>query len=191
VLLPLAAAGLVAAVRSARQRSEGSVSDAEPTDVRYMRAMHNAMRRDLARLESAALDGDAAQLAPRLEEAWGQLRARLDRHHVAEDEDLWPVLRGQLATAQDQRQVDRMVEEHRELSAAIATLDDALTHGTGAAAALGALANGLPDHLADEEHHVLPLLERHLTRAQWRAFLVTERQKTGPRPAGVPGMGPR
>jgi iron-sulfur cluster repair protein YtfE (RIC family) len=145
-----------------------------------MLAMHDALRRDLARLESAASDrnGGVAHVSAQWAEAWAELRARLDRHHVAEDEDLWPVLRRQLAAPDDQRRVDRMVEEHRDLSAAIAKLDDAVADGADVASALGALAGGLRDHLADEEEHVLPLLEGHLSRAQWRAFLLTERQKT-------------
>ncbi len=179
VLFPLAVAGLVAVARRARRRAAGSGTDEKPTDVGYMRAMHNALRRDLARLESAAVSHDDGMPITRgLREGWPEFRARLDRHHLAEDEDLWPVLRRQLATPQDQLLVDRMVEEHRDLSVAIATVDDAVTHGTNVAAAVGALASGLRDHLEDEERRVLPLLERHLSRNQWRAFLVTERSKT-------------
>jgi hemerythrin-like domain-containing protein len=181
VMIPLAA-GLVTAARRARRRRQESRSQDRPTDVGYMRAMHNALRRDLDRLESAAAhQGETSPVPPVLRDGWLDFRARLDRHHVAEDEDLWPVLRRELATPQDQLLLDRMVEQHHALSDAIATVDDALTRGAGAAAPLATLADGLRDHLDDEEHHVLPLLERHLSRAQWRAFLVTERGKTPPR----------
>jgi hypothetical protein len=37
------------------------------------------------------------------------------------------------------------------------------------------------DHLEHEEREVLPLLERHLARAEWRAFLLTERGRRPPR----------
>jgi hypothetical protein len=37
------------------------------------------------------------------------------------------------------------------------------------------------DHLAHEERQVLPLLEQHLTQAQWRAFLRKERSRRSPR----------
>jgi hypothetical protein len=37
------------------------------------------------------------------------------------------------------------------------------------------------DHLAHEEREVLPLLEQHLTQAQWRAFLHQERNRRSPR----------
>jgi hypothetical protein len=37
------------------------------------------------------------------------------------------------------------------------------------------------DHLAHEEREVLPLLEQHLTQAQWRTFLHKERSRRSPR----------
>jgi len=39
----------------------------------------------------------------------------------------------------------------------------------------------LLDHLARQEREVLPLIERHLTWAQWRAFLYKERSRRSPR----------
>jgi hypothetical protein len=39
----------------------------------------------------------------------------------------------------------------------------------------------VPDHLAYEERQVLPLIEQHLTPAQWRAFLHKERARRSPR----------
>jgi hypothetical protein len=40
------------------------------------------------------------------------------------------------------------------------------------------LGSALRDHLDHEERTVLPLLEQHLSRAEWRQFLVTERNRT-------------
>jgi hypothetical protein len=37
------------------------------------------------------------------------------------------------------------------------------------------------DHLAHEERVVLPLIEQHLTRAQWRVFLHKERRRRSSR----------
>jgi hemerythrin-like domain-containing protein len=143
------------------------------TDVDHMRAMHNALRRGLARLDSVVLHpAGPAQLSPQPAQACADLRGRLDRHHVARDADLWPVLRRQLADLEDQPHIDRMVDEHRKLSTLIMKGDDAITNETDASAAFAALAAGVRDHLADEERHVVPLLERHLSPAQWRAFLV-------------------
>jgi hypothetical protein len=68
-----------------------------PADVGFMRALHAALRRDLSRLRDAAaqLDGSAGA-PPTVLAGWDALRAQLDNHHWAEDDDLWPVLRGEL-----------------------------------------------------------------------------------------------
>jgi hypothetical protein len=128
VLLPLAAAG-----HSQRRGERGGAAKNRPatgplTDVDYMRAMHNALRRGLARLDPVVLDpAGPAQLSPQPAQACADLRGRLDRHHVARDKDPWPVLRRQLADPQDQPHIDRMVDERRKLSTLIMKVDDAIT----------------------------------------------------------------
>ena len=98
-------------------------------------------------------------------------RAQLDNHHSAEDDDLWPVLRAELSDPGDLASVDAMVEEHRHIPPALAGVDAALRGGGELTAPAGLLSAVVLDHLA---HEVLPLIEQHLTRAQWRAFLRTE-----------------
>src|SRR5215472_17812230 len=97
VLASLAGAALAAAgVATLRARRNQGPPDAPP-DVAFMRALHAALRRDLSRLQDVAgrLDGTAA---PRTVLAgWNEFRAQLENHHTAEDEDLWPVLRGELS----------------------------------------------------------------------------------------------
>jgi hypothetical protein len=88
---------------------------------------------------------------------WHELRIRLERHHSAEDDDLWPILRRHLTAADELHEVDRMIEEHRALATAIADVEHVLTSGADAAPAIG---------------------ECHLSRAEWRGFLITERRKT-------------
>ena len=147
-----------------------------------MRALHAALRRDLSRLRDAAaqLDGSAGA-PPTVLAGWDAFRALLDNHHSAEDDDLWPVLRGELSDAGDLASVDAMVEEHRHIPAALAGVDAALRGGGELTAPAGLLSAVVLDHLAREEREVLPLIEQHLTRAQWRAFLHTERSRLSPR----------
>jgi hypothetical protein len=102
-------------------------------------------------------------------------------HHGAEDDDLWPVLRGHLTDPADLQQVDRMVEEHRGLTAAIDAVDAALTGGAGVTTAARQFGEVLGAHLDHEEQQVFPLLERHLSRREWRRFLLTERRRRPPR----------
>jgi hypothetical protein len=64
---------------------------------------------------------------------------------------------------------------------ALADLDAALRGGGELTAPVELLSAVVLDHLAHEEREVLPLIEQHLTRAQWRAFLHKERSRLSPR----------
>jgi Hemerythrin HHE cation binding domain len=111
---------------------------------------------------------------------WDAFRAQLDNHHAAEDDDLWPVLRPQLSDPGDLAAVNAMVDEHRQIPPALAAVDTALRAGGELRAPVERLSAVVLDHLAHEERQVLPLLEQHLTQAQWRAFLRKERSRRSP-----------
>jgi Hemerythrin HHE cation binding domain len=100
---------------------------------------------------------------------------------AAEDDDLWPVLRRELSDPGELALVEAMVEEHRHIPPALAGVDAALRGGGELAAPVELLSTVVRDHLTHEEREVLPLIEQHLTRAQWRAFLLTERGRRSPR----------
>ena len=172
---------VIAAVIGMRARRGPGQADA-PADVSFMRALHAALRRDLSRLRGAAaqLDGSAGT-PPAVLAGWDAFRAQLDNHHSAEDEDLWPVLRGELSDAGDLASVDAMVEEHRHIPPALAGVDAALRGGGELTVPVELLSTVVLDHLAHEEREVLPLIEQHLTRAQWRVFLHKERSRRSPR----------
>ena len=146
-----------------------------------MRALHAALRRDLSRLREAAgrLEGSTGA-PPTVLAGWDTFRAQLDNHHAAEDDDLWPVLRRELSDPSELASVDAMVTEHHLLPPALAGVDAALRGGGELVAPVERLGNVLLGHLAHEERDVFPLIEKHLTQAQWRAFLHQER---GRRPA--------
>lgn len=175
------AALVIGAVIGLRARRGPGQADA-PADVSFMRALHAALRRDLSRLRGAAaqLDGSAGA-PPAVLAGWDAFRAQLDNHHSAEDEDLWPVLRGELSDAGDLASVDAMVEEHRHIPPALAGVDAALRGGGELTAPVELLSTVVLDHLAHEEREALPLIEQHLTRAQWRVFLHKERSRRSPR----------
>lgn len=179
-----AVAGLAtgAALAALRARRRGYSEADAPADISFMRALHAALRRDLSRLQDVAAQLDASAGAPPTVRAgWDAFRAELDNHHAAEDDDLWPVLREELSDPGDLALVDAMVEEHRHIPAALADVDAALGGGGELAPAVERLSAVVLDHLAHEEREVLPIVERHLTRAQWRAFLRKERNRRPPR----------
>jgi len=162
-----------------RSRRRRSASGHERADVGFMLAMHHALRRDMADVDEQIDVAEDGQGRAELIERWGELRQRLGRHHTAEDNDLWPVLRRNLTDPMDQREVDDMVEEHHRLADLIAAADRALASPDVAPRPMFAdLGSVLRDHLDHEERTVLPLLEQHLSRAEWRRFLVTERSRT-------------
>jgi hemerythrin-like domain-containing protein len=153
-----------------------------PADVSFMRALHAALRRDLSRLRDAAAQlGNSGSAPPAVLAGWDAFRAQLDNHHAAEDDDLWPVLREELSDPGELAAVDAMVEEHRHIPPALAGVDAALRSGADLTAPVELLSTVVLDHLAHEEREVLPLLEQHLTRAQWRTFLHKERSRRSPR----------
>jgi hemerythrin-like domain-containing protein len=182
ILAPAAGAALAIGA-AARLRARRGLNQADaPADISFMRALHAALRRDLSRLRDAAarLDGSAAA-PPAVLAGWDAFRAQFDNHHSAEDDDLWPVLRGELSDPADLASVDAMVEEHRQIPPALAGVDAALRGGGALRAPVELLSRVVLDHLAHEEREVLPLIEQHLTRAQWRAFLHKEQSRRPPR----------
>jgi hypothetical protein len=166
-LLAVAAGGATAAIvgGAVARRSDRDAGGAAPADTSFMRAMHDAFRRDLDRL----LDGDLS--------AWPAFRRQLDIHHRAEDDDLWPRLRGTL----DGGLLDEMVAEHSEIPAALDAVDGARRDGRSPAAEIAAVRRLLLAHLDHEETSVLPAIETSWTRAQWREWLFVERSKRTPR----------
>lgn len=176
ILGSITGAALIAGAGRLRARHTSAGADT-PADIVFMRALHAALRRDLSRLHSAAAELGSMAAPPTVLAGWDAFRAQLDNHHAAEDDDLWPELRRQLSDPADLAAVDAMVAEHHRIPPALADVDAAL-HGPGELAApVDQLSTVVLDHLAHEEAEVLPLIERYLTRAQWRAFLHKERAR--------------
>jgi hypothetical protein len=180
-LLVVAAGLTVVTARWVRRRQQERDDD-RPADLGFMRAIHAGLRRDAARLESLAPQLEQPGGAPReVPKGWASFRQVLHVHHAAEDDDLWPALRSHLTDERDLHQLDLMVAEHRDLDAAIEAVDAALTGGVGVRTAARGLGEILRGHLDHEEQRVFPLLERHLSRREWRRFLRTERRRRPPR----------
>jgi hemerythrin-like domain-containing protein len=182
-IIAIVAGGALVAGKVARRRARGRGAPPDsPADVGFMRALHSALRRDLSRLEAVADQAHPTTPAPQTVLAgWNAFRGQLDNHHSAEDDDLWPVLRAHLSDPAQLAVVDAMVEEHRHIPAALANVDAALRSGGDLRNRVQQLSTVVRDHLEHEEREVLPLVESHLTRAEWRKFLLTERDRRAPR----------
>jgi Hemerythrin HHE cation binding domain len=181
LLLVVAAGAVVLAARERRRRAQARDDD-RPADLGFMRAIHAGLRRDAARLQALAPQLERENGGPgAVPKGWTTFRQTLEVHHAAEDDDLWPVLRSHLTETEDLHQLDLMVAEHRGLTAAIGAVDAALANGVGVTTAAQELGDVLGNHLDHEEQQVFPLLERHLSRGEWRRFLLTERRRRSAR----------
>jgi hemerythrin-like domain-containing protein len=145
-------------------------------DTRGMVVVHRVFRRELRLLPpmvDAVPAGDTAR-SERVARHLVEMTTALHDHHTGEDRLLWPRLRRRVPAA-DQL-LDRMALEH----VAIAEGLDAARHLTSTwrdtaddrqarqlVALLQTTSAALDRHLGDEERLVLPLVERHITNAEW------------------------
>ena len=155
-------------------------------DTSDMVIVHRAFRREFGMfpgLVAGVRPGDIAR-SERVGAWIAQLIAVLHHHHTGEDELMWPLLL-ERCTA-DAALILRMEEQHEriaELHDRVVEQAAAFEAGASAEAAerlaqtLTTLTAALDEHMREEEDHVLPLVERHLTVAEWEAL--GERGRSG------------
>jgi hemerythrin-like domain-containing protein len=141
--------------------------------------VHRVFRKELGMLPAlvaATADGDRRR-ARTLGRHYRFVTEVLHHHHTYEDDHLWPVLLERCPM--DAELINRMESQHER----VAELIDALP-GVWAAfekeadpdsrrhlvETLAALSAALDEHLHDEEVFLLPIMEDHLTVAEWKAF---------------------
>jgi hemerythrin-like domain-containing protein len=141
------------------------------------RVIHAAVRRDLARLESAlaaAPDGDLAR-AKQLQVAYANLHTQLKHHHEGEDTYVFPFLE-RVEGASELVQV--MESEHQAMSDALDEVGVAMDTyaSTGSASDAHAARDTVvratevvERHLHHEEDELEPLLLPHVETPEWKA----------------------
>jgi hemerythrin-like domain-containing protein len=144
--------------------------------VQEMVMVHRVFRRELRLLPPLirrVRPNDAVRLAV-LADAVDDLLLGLHVHHTGEDELLWPTLLSRVPL--EKALISRMHGQHEQVAVHVEAATKLLTQwrGTGDAADGGRLADALDDlaialgeHLTEEEQHILPLAERHLTEREW------------------------
>ncbi|SFE77516.1 Hemerythrin-like domain-containing protein [Actinacidiphila alni] len=157
----------------------------EYVDLTMMYAFHDGLRRDVAIIaKSAAVTGDDPTRLTATHFGWDLFKRFLTIHHSAEDDVLWPKLRGQFAGRDDDLELlDAMEAEHDRIDPLIAAIDAALADQEGGHAGLGdtvdAFATEINAHLTHEEDAALPLIERELSPADWALFADSQRNQIG------------
>jgi hemerythrin-like domain-containing protein len=137
----------------------------KPADTTMMSVVHDALRRDLARLQSALSasppPGNAQRRALAGHIDW--MMDFLHHHHHGEDTGLWPLLRQR--DPQAGPLLDRMETEHARIALAVELLRQAARRyaingseqdRASAADTLSALTEPLLPHLRGEEDDAMP-----------------------------------
>jgi iron-sulfur cluster repair protein YtfE (RIC family) len=146
-------------------------------DAFEMAIVHRVFRNELEsapRLIHQCQNGHA-QRKSRVADHIANILSALHHHHMAEDDLLWPKLHSRIPLLAEQ--VRRMEQEHARIaqlthnvSAALATW--AVAAHPGAAYSLirelTRLAVAVDEHLNDEEEHVVPLINAHISAEEWR-----------------------
>ncbi|MFJ1586788.1 hemerythrin domain-containing protein [Streptomyces sp. NPDC088197] len=162
-------------------------SDAQSRlDFTMMYAVHDAFRRDLGRLVTAA---DHKAGSPRaFKEGWKNFTYYLDIHHTAEDTTLWPAMRGRIGSDPERvALLDAMEAEHAVLDPLIAAVDARLAAGdtAGLSQDVERLRDALTSHFDHEEDAGLPLVGAVVTAKQWDAFGAEQRRQVGTKGAAT------
>jgi hemerythrin-like domain-containing protein len=155
------------------------------------RVIHEAVRRDLARLESALAatqDGDLAR-AGQLERAYANLHRELTQHHEGEDQNVFPYL-ASVGVPPDLLTV--MDDEHHAMAEALGETRQAMAAYASSGSAADAerartsvvrTRDVVDRHLDHEERELEPLLAPHMQSAEWK----TVEKKLRPRSVVVSG----
>ena len=154
-------------------------AQAGEVDFTMMYVAHDAFNRDLRRLVAAARAGQG--FSPAALATWQLFRDQRHTHHTAEDTALWPALRAATETEQERSLLDEMEAEHAELDPRLERIDAAIADRIDdrLVSELDGLAQGLAGHMRHEEDAALPLVERRLGAAGWKAFGDEVRDQNG------------
>src|ERR1700751_4405814 len=149
-----------------------------------MLIVHDMFRREFALMPGlvrgvAAGDLDRAQIiGDHIEGATSALHTP----HVLEDDNVWPLLLDRCGESVAPL-VELMEGQHHQIARLIPQVDEALSvwrHSpTGEfrqalVEVLDRLIPALKEHLSTEEEPVVPLMEQHITAAEWKEFLEKE-----------------
>ena len=143
--------------------------------------IHEAFRRDLARLSTAlrvpVQDRSRYRM---LADRWEFVNEQLHHHHQVEDASLWPLVRPKLAGRDDELAVlQEMENQHDALAPTCTAVDEGFAAlvaqpGDGAggdvADRLDAMATLLAAHLDDEESRCFPVIDQAMSDEEFASF---------------------
>jgi hemerythrin-like domain-containing protein len=146
-------------------------------DRREMFAVHDVLRREFAlmpRLIATVAPGDRDR-AGLVGDHIDGLTSLLHHHHGGEDAYVWPLLVDRCAdsvaalTGSMHHQHEQLAAHMDAVNAALGIwrVDATIDSGDRLIDALDRVLTSLQQHLDDEERYVVPLMEQHITAAEW------------------------
>jgi hemerythrin-like domain-containing protein len=144
--------------------------------IQQMVVIHRVFRREFGLLP-ALIRGVAAddfERAKAVADHATHLLRFVHVHHSGEDEWLWPVLLERVDV--EAALIRRMEDQHEHVAVLLPRAQEQLPgwaaqpsmeRGEELAATFELIAAALDEHLGDEEEHILPLVETHLTVEEW------------------------
>jgi hemerythrin-like domain-containing protein len=144
---------------------------------REMPIIHRIFRRQFAEVRALVPEAPAADATRvgAVADHLGFLLDGLHMHHTTEDDLIWPKLLDRAGL--DAPLVERMEEQHQQIDASVAEVraamsvwrsDPAPATSSTLADRIGEFLVVLEGHLDEEEQVVVPLIDRHLTEAEWQ-----------------------
>ena len=157
-----------------------STCQAGQTDVRMMVVVHTSFRRELGLAVPAvrSVPAGGSRRAATIADHVTLFTEAVHHHHTIEDEMLWDRLTERVP-ADTQALVGLMEQQHAIVAQLLAGCPDLVAAWRRDATAedrdalaehLDRLVAALGEHLDAEEAHVLPLMARYVTPAEWEAF---------------------
>ena len=148
-------------------------------DFTMMYVAHDAFNRDLDRLLASARAGHG--FSPAALATWELFSRQLHTHHTAEDTALWPRLHAAIEAEEERSLLEEMEAEHAEIDPRLERIEAALADRLDdqLVIELESLTAGLAAHMRHEEDAALPLVERRIGAAGWKAFGDEIRDRNG------------
>ena len=164
-------------LREAVERRTGDLMRTTGAAAREMPLIHRIFRRQFAEVRTLVQDVPPANSARvgAVADHLGFLLDGLHMHHTTEDDLIWPKLLDRAGL--DAPLVQRMEEQHQQIDVSVAEVRAAMsgwrsdpTPATSSVLVgrLGEFLVVLENHLDEEEQVVVPLIDRHLTEAEWQ-----------------------
>jgi hemerythrin-like domain-containing protein len=151
----------------------------KPADTTMMGVVHDALRRDLARLQTVLSatppPDDDRRLGLADHTDW--MMDFLHHHHQGEDDGLWPLVRSRNPQAGEL--LDAMEADHARVAPGVDRVRTAAQRYREEASddarvemltALSTLAEPLLPHLRREEDEAMPVVSATISHAEWRAW---------------------